>query len=293
VDGIPDGCGVSQERAMSSRVDRRPPSGLLYQYTDVHGLKGIMCSQKLWPTNIAYLNDSQEINYARMIANGVILQRAQTASDRDKEILTFLCHPEGISPEPPPFQMIPPVFVTSFSENGDLLSQWRGYCPNDDGYSIGFVGEKLYYESGMQQFGLARCLYEDKDQRKAIDGVLDEFMKSPSWIRALEHLGEDDSRSAVIGAWRDRFLPLAVTIKHPAFQEEREWRLMSTLIQVDDPRCRVRAGRSMLIPYVEYNLVEINPISPSKRLLSVQRHIQGWPCRRQAHCFTPKIFMFE
>jgi hypothetical protein len=35
------------------------------------------------------------------------------------------------------------VCVCSFSEKGDLLSQWRGYCPQGVGYSIGFDSAKL------------------------------------------------------------------------------------------------------------------------------------------------------
>ena len=165
---------------MSLTGDPALPQGLLYHYTDVHGLQGIITHQQLWATNIAYLNDSQEIHHAERVANGVIYHRAQTASDpKDQEVLTFLYDPKGI-PFDPPRRPAPDVFVTSFSQEGDLLSQWRGYCPNGDGYSLGFVPERLYYESGTQQFGLARCLYDDEDQRKAIARVLDEFMTSPS-----------------------------------------------------------------------------------------------------------------
>jgi hypothetical protein len=35
------------------------------------------------------------------------------------------------------------VYVTSFSEERDQLSQWRGYCGNAAGFSIGFNLAKL------------------------------------------------------------------------------------------------------------------------------------------------------
>jgi hypothetical protein len=58
---------------MSSVPGPPLPSGFLYHYTDVHGSKGIIDSQALWATNIYYLNDSQEFDYAITVANGVIL----------------------------------------------------------------------------------------------------------------------------------------------------------------------------------------------------------------------------
>jgi hypothetical protein len=32
-----------------------------------------------------------------------------------------------------------PVYIASFSEHKDVLSQWRGYCGKGNGYSIGFM----------------------------------------------------------------------------------------------------------------------------------------------------------
>src|SRR4029450_4455178 len=65
-----------------------------------------------------------------------------------------------------------------------------------------------------------------------------------------------------IGAWSEGFAPLAPTIKHPAFHEEREWRLISAPIPFGDDQWRVRAGRSMLIPYVPIALAPTDPYLP-------------------------------
>jgi hypothetical protein len=246
---------------MSSVTRRALPPGPLYHYTNVHGLKGIMDCQTLWATNIRYLNDSQEFDYAVWVANRVICQRAEAASNQwEKELLTFLS-----KSEPP--RAAPEVFVTSFSEDGDLLSQWRGYCPNADGYSIGFVAEKLRNEGDVQGFGLARCLYDDESQRNAIEDALDKFMESGVWNHARENPEQDDSCQAVSRDWRDRFLQLAPIIKHWGFKEEREWRLISAPIPWGDPRCLVRVGRSMLIPYVTFNLVATGLLIPVQEII--------------------------
>jgi hypothetical protein len=63
----------------------------LYHYTDVHGVYGIIQDQAIWASNIRYLNDSQEFDFAVMLAKGVILERAQATTDqREKEVLTAL-----------------------------------------------------------------------------------------------------------------------------------------------------------------------------------------------------------
>ena len=36
-----------------------------------------------------------------------------------------------------------PIHIACFSEDGDSLSQSRGYCPGDSGFGIGFSADQL------------------------------------------------------------------------------------------------------------------------------------------------------
>jgi hypothetical protein len=141
----------------------------------------------------------------------------------------------------------------------------------------------------MQGFFLAPCLCDDGPQCKAIERVLDEFMKSPSWIRALENLGQDGSYQAVIRAWHDRFALVAPTIKHRGFGEEREWRFISDHISWGDPRCLVHVGRSMLISYVEFNLVAISPRIPVKEIVVGPTPHMWLAIQAVGSCFIPDV----
>ena len=51
-------------------------------------------------------------------------------------------------------------------------------------------------------------------------------------------------------------LQVAATIKNEAFAEEREVRFISPITDVGDERIAYRVGRTALIPYVEFRLVE-------------------------------------
>jgi hypothetical protein len=66
----------------------------------------------------------------------------------------------------------------------------------------------------------------------------------------------------ILGVWWDTFEPVAPTIKHRAFHEEQEWRLISTPVLLKDRRWRVRAGRSMLIPYIPITLAPSDAYLP-------------------------------
>jgi hypothetical protein len=149
----------------------------------------------------------------------------------------------------------------------DGLSQWRGYCPNGAGYSLGFVAQDLIWIGRRQGFRLAQCLYDEASQREAITRVLEHVRQSVRWTQALEQPGDDDAYRGAVRAWSDHFAPLAPTIKHWAFPEEQEWRLISAPIPFGDSRWQVRAGRSMLIPYIPIALAPDGPYLPIQDLV--------------------------
>ena len=238
-------------------MDEHPVPTLLYHYTDARGFKGIVKSHAIWATHIEYLNDAQEYHYAVGVAGRVLLEWAEQSTDpREHALLTRLG--TGLSGG----RGSADVCVASFSEADDGLSQWRGYCPNGAGYSLGFAAEGLIRAAIMQRFVLARCLYDEASQREAITRVLEQVRPSVPWIQALEQPGDDDAYRGAIQAWSDRFAPLAPTIKHWAFHEEQEWLLISERVLPYDSRWQVRPGRSMLIPYLPFALAPIDPYLP-------------------------------
>jgi hypothetical protein len=237
---------------------------LLYHYTGAQGFLGIIQSQAIWASNIRYLNDAQELDHAVKLAQQIILERAkETEGHREQEALTSLGTRLSTGGGAQ-------VFVASFSAVGDSLSQWRGYCPSGAGYSIGFIAEDLCNEASRQRFHLAPCLYDETTQRERLKDVLTEVMTSARWLRALEEPSPDDSYpyQRAVDAWLDRFMPVAPTLKHRAFHDEQEWRLISTATwRGVDPRLQLRAGRSMLIPYVPIQLATTGSYMPIQEII--------------------------
>ena len=47
----------------------------------------------------------------------------------------------------------------SFSENGNLLSQWQAYAEDGKGYSVGIIKEDILKEAGLNTFDIKDDIY--------------------------------------------------------------------------------------------------------------------------------------
>ena len=139
------------------------------------------------------------------------------------------------------------VVVCSFSEVGDLLSQWRGYCPPGRGYSVGFDARRLEAAALTQGYSLVPCLYHKDEQRKVIKSVVDETEARYSDSYQTK---EQEFKMFFLGA----VVSIAPLIKHNSFSEEQEWRLSSFPMANATVKPKYRAGKRSLIPYQELDL---------------------------------------
>jgi Protein of unknown function (DUF2971) len=118
------------------------------------------------------------------------------------------------------------VYVASFCEGGDLLSQWRAYG-RSAGYSIGFATEYWDYQhNGPAR--LRKILYRFEEQQALIAELLRLTYKE------IDHYLKKYDESVLIDRYVSRLVSYLRTVlmevmpclKHPAFEEEREWRLI-------------------------------------------------------------------
>ena len=238
------------------------PPDVLYHYTSLSGLKGIVESRELWASAIHYLNDEAEFweafkhldRAAREFhrSEGTEAQRVFLRA-MTRNILTLselnLC-------------------VFSLSERGDLLSQWRGYCPAGSGYAIGFETQGLLEFARPLGFSLERCNYTPRQQGKVISGLLNNHLEA---IARDEVAHAPDSVSPDTNPFYLEFIRLAPRIKNPAFSEEKEWRLVSDLKWADDPHMGYREGSTMLIPHYA---IPADPLPIQEVIVGPTRHMR-------------------
>lgn len=239
--------------------DEPSPDGLLYHYTSQPGLLGIIQSRQIWATNLLFLNDPMELNYAIQLVQNNIDKIKETLPQKDAKFVSeFSEHLNEINYADT--QSFEAIYVCSFSENGNQLSQWRGYCPDGSGFSIGFdFKSQLKNIVEKQGFRLVKCIY---DKNKQSD-IIESFIK-----RTLDdyHSNDDydtsNNFSTMRSAW-ENFFDFAPVLKHPKFEEEQEWRLICKPKGLYD--VKFRPGKSMLIPYTPINISNVS--KESKREL--------------------------
>lgn len=247
-------------------IDNRPlPNTLLYHYTTAGGLAGILKNKKLWATDLSFLNDHSEYDFG--------LQRAREIV---REFLNALPSATRSTPQPAlpgdisldglreivfeaqdQFRSKYVFCVACLCEDGDLLSQWRGYA-SPGGYSIGFDAPALRACLTDETYRIVPVIY-DHSKDSAIASQLDDWigqLGSPSW-QADPTLSTASLHILLSGC--------AMQLKNPAFREENEWRVAD--LQIIDPSSKIlfREGGLGLVPFIEVPL-DRNGIPPVKRI---------------------------
>ncbi len=228
-----------------------PPTEPLFHYTSLASFQEILRSRMLWASHFRYLNDVTEFTYAVKVIADRIEARITDAGSMNylaKAVRSQL-----------PSDLLRGPYVISFSENGDSLSQWRGYSWRTSGVCIGFNGGHLLGQLSVMReeisgnesaYGyLAKCVYKPSEQNARIDTLIDFLLES---IKGKEN--DDPSVVAHLGTFMSMVPIIAPVFKDQAFEEEEEWRVIVHSIAPIFKNAKFRFGDSMLIPYLEMPL---------------------------------------
>ena len=250
----------------------------IFHYTSDAGLLGIIQSESLWVTHFKYLNDISELHHAKEIIENIVENSEEKLVKKYKEVV-MVCLKQ--------IYEIYDVYTCSFSKKPDQLSQWRAYCPNNGGFSIGFEIQDLKNSnSGV----FLECLYDSDEQNKIAKQLIIQFCKN------CEKLVKDEKISFP-EKWNKRFQKmniesyepsksknpldleknhifiryelalLAARIKNKNFEEENEIRYIQVLSNSNHSKINYRTKNNLIIPHVllkvkKENIKEIN-IGPS------------------------------
>lgn len=271
---------------------------VLYHYTDLRGMHGMFSSFKMWLSDAAYMNDPLEGTWVHQRARAIaaeVLGQSPLSKQTLSQIEAQLSAPDlwdaslrsGDAIDDLRFAAMEnafrPAFIASFTEDGDLLSQWRGYGAGGDGVSIGFDLSKLSLskiEAGFPEHSappvVVKVEYDAERQsaevrwvfetaRAVYDAHADVLSVNPHAAKRLPQLFHD-----VI---RDSLYWLRWEFKSPYYAEEREWRLVSNPIAF---RHLTRVSNGHIVPYVEMPLPQ-TPSRPQNEL-AVPRIVLGPRC---------------
>lgn len=225
-------------------ISRNPPKRV-YHYTDQAGLFGILDSGVLWATRIHCLNDHQEFRHGLEILRDAILKHPRTdPAPYASELVQAIDAVKAVN-----------ICISSWSERGDQLSQWRAYGKSRQGYALGLLSEYLKERATLTtgwKFG--RCIYTGEEKRDLSQRVAENYWSA---LKDFQKKNPGDVTPAQLSFLFHMFvLPYASFFKHEGFSEEAEWRLVSDPLRRDDPRFFVRPGPNFPITFYKFPLLE-------------------------------------
>lgn len=242
----------------------------LYHYCSNRAFHSIVSNKSIWLSSLSLSNDSME---GKLVAEILLeLAKEDSLNEYDRNRLRKMV--DGLH-----------EFFDGLgfclSENGDLLSQWRGYANDASGVSIGFSSEYLNLLSNKTKskkqpgFTLQKVEYENKAQvdlirptyaeiKELIDKGAFSFpaLRSLLDTRTEEHIERETEKNKQV------FSKLSMTVlklfsklyllKTHAFREEREWRLISYFLKDAENNCSFRASNDRIIPYREFKIISLS-----------------------------------
>jgi len=236
----------------------------LAHYTTAQGLHGIVQHSNLWASAAYYLNDSSEIDYGCQLFTSLLtkLIAEETLDPVPNNI--FENAKKAFAPGGFMESVVSRTYVTCFCEDENLLSQWRTYGQSG-GYSISFPRTALSSLTVNDEFyhaELQRVIYDKDLQGQLLQLVLSDMLSTllEDNIKEMYKTADLQGKQMFIIFFNTFLQTLAATeivrFKHPAFEGEREWRLIvrptSTHLNTQEMKyLQFRTARRLMVPYVE------------------------------------------
>jgi hypothetical protein len=213
-----------------------------------------------------YLNDSSEIDYGCEVLSDILKKRLSGEADIEKSLSARMLRSVGCVFDNigSMRNQLSKTHVVCFCEKPNLLSQWRAYGQSG-GYSVGFSKDslgKFRSEDDLFQVDLKKVVYTKYQQKDILDQVIDDItsqLEKETIQSKFQELTEKDKNYCVkmCDSLLQRLaLKEIVRFKHPAFEEEREWRIIaqpktgSAEVKVMQAM-KFKASRGVPSPYIE------------------------------------------
>jgi len=248
----------------------------LYHYCPNSRFESIINNREIWLSSLTLSNDSME---GKLVAR--TLRRIAKSEGLDELVV------QGLQDLMQPYEAKFGALGFCLSSDPDVLSQWRGYADDASGVSIGFSSEYLKQlgdpdlHHGRVIFSLGPVMYTDEDHELVVKPTYNKAKEPidrgalnpvPSKLLAIIKGPLDEETRKARQSFADAeeelsshllsLLPKLFYMKAQAFQEEKEWRLVSLYFLGKPEDCKFRASGDRIIPYrsCELRTDEVQPI---------------------------------
>lgn len=228
----------------------------LFHYCTVHTFHSIVSSARVRLSSVRHANDATE---GTLLSAAVarLARRAHLSEEEASRLQTRA----GV------LELQFDGMALCLSEDGDLLSQWRGYADDGRGVAIGFnreyidtlveLSEKSEGEKEQVNLALYQTKYEPDEHDAAVEPLFN-LLRSLQPVSPPELAGNEKSQELVKRLEALQALRLSLeaydqvySLKHRAFAEEREWRLLHHFDWEHASPDGYHPRKGSLVPYVD------------------------------------------
>lgn len=231
-------------------LDEAPPK-YVYHYGSMSGLLGVLQSNAIWASDVSSLNDKNEIVHTRSVLVDALENKFFRMGIKDNVWFG------GIAVQVKSIKARFGRCVASFCEDNDQLSLWRPYASDGMGASIGFLSSAMSKAVAAQGFELKKVVYDRKVQYDVCSAYVDDLFGRFAINAKINGLPDE-----IVKDMTEFINTVGIFFKHESFQDEREWRLISSDIELANPRWQYRALPNMIVPYLVVDLQKVFHADP-------------------------------
>lgn len=196
-----------------------------FHYTDIYGLLGILGSSTLRMCSYRTMNDSMELKWSIRKKLNAIQKEVN-----DPILYDFLAEIENSLKSVPLH-----AYMTCFSSEKDLLSQWRAYGDDGKGVAIGFNLEATHFDHRPPRIdpsetdmlaGYFDVLYDSESLQVGINAYIELFNEYIGILKQTPSMKKKFADQIATYLLQD-----SVAHKNPAFKEEKECRIINITYQ--------------------------------------------------------------
>lgn len=237
----------------SKEIDETPNQ--LFHYTDDVGMRSILESGNLWMTDVFSMNDPSEIYYGISYAASEI----EKAANISKNYYYQLFASRFLNVYSDNLHRIFHMFVTSFSNSGEKLDQWRAYADDGRGYALVFDGASLdagFIANNKTHNSTTKIDYESKNLAKIQDPILNLYMPIIGKLSKskLNPIQVNKILQKISVNLSFSLLQSGLFFKHEAYANEEEFRFCQLHAFNQKPaNLKVRYQPHRTIKYVEFD----------------------------------------
>lgn len=246
----------------------------LYHYCSTEAFYAIVANRTVRLSAMTLSNDSLEGKLVSHALQRLAKRDSLGSADTERLLSLFASYEQAFE-----------GLAFCLSEEGDLLSQWRGYASDATGVSIGFSRQYLEWLAQREPdpdpvqdhflYSLSRVKYEVAEHDAEVEAAYQELRRhiddgafKSGWTRGLldtrtESEFQEDQKKITVALSRVSgvlfsLMPKLFVLKSRAFREEKEWRLLSHLVWTVSDECSFRPAGNRLIPFRAAKLLQFD-----------------------------------